>query len=106
MIHVGTSGYVYDHWRHVFYPKGLPARRWLEKLPRKGLRYAVEFRSASWYSEEICSVLDAHGAAFCEHDHFGHAIRDAHDLSDRLGDRIHCTDAVRDARGARPAPLE
>jgi uncharacterized protein YecE (DUF72 family) len=257
VIHVGTSGYVYAHWRHVFYPKGLPARRWLEhysrifptvelnatfyrlptastvdgwregtpagfrfaakgsrylthmkrlkdpgpgieryfdlilrlgkklsvvlwqlppqmnkpdperlatfleKLPRKGLRHAVEFRSPSWYSEEICSVLDAHGAAFCEHDlvaprppratggfryvrfhgatgkyrgrygkralrpfardlarwpgdayvyfnndHFGHAIRDALDLSDLLGDRIHCTDAVRDARGARPAPLE
>jgi uncharacterized protein YecE (DUF72 family) len=257
VIHVGTSGYVYDHWRHVFYPKGLPARRWLEhysrifrtvelnatfyrlptastvdgwregtpagfrfaakgsrylthmkrlkdpgpgieryfdlilrlgkklsvvlwqlppqmkkadpdrlanflaKLPREGLRHAVEFRSASWYSEEICSVLDGYGAAFCEHDlvqprpprptggfrylrfhgatgkyrgrygrralrpvardlarwpgdayvyfnndQFGHAIRDALDLSELLGDRVHCKDAVRDARRASPAAVE
>jgi uncharacterized protein YecE (DUF72 family) len=26
---VGTSGYVYDHWRGLFYPPGLPQRRWL-----------------------------------------------------------------------------
>ena len=164
MIHLGTSGYAYDHWRHVFYPRGLPTRRWLEhyagvfptvelnatfyrlptpsavegwreatpqgfrfaakgsrylthmkrlldpgpgiekyferisrlgrklavvlwqlppqmnkadprrlaafleKLPRKGLRHAVEFRSAAWYTGEICDLLDEHGAAFCEHD--------------------------------------
>ncbi len=165
MIHLGTSGYVYKHWRHVFYPEGLPSARWLEHyaqifsttelnatfyrlptasmvdgwrertpqgfrfaakgsrylthmkrlddpgaaldryfdvllrlreklsvvlwqlppqmkkpdpdrlanflalLPRPhGLRHAVEFRSGTWYTQEICGVLDAHGAAFCEHD--------------------------------------
>ena len=164
MIHLGTSGYVYDHWRHLFYPRGLPARRWLEhyarvfstvelnatfyrlptaqtvdgwrdrtppgfrfaakgsrylthmkrlkdagpgiqryldlilrlgkklsvilwqlppqmneadperlarfleKLPRRGPRHAVEFRSGAWYTSEICDVLEAHRAAFCEHD--------------------------------------
>jgi uncharacterized protein YecE (DUF72 family) len=234
VIEVGTSGYVYDHWKRIFYPRGLPARRWLEhyarifstvelnatfyRLPtpsavdgwREGtppgfrfaakgsrylthmkrlkdpgpgikryfdlilrlgrklsvvlwqlppqmnradperlagfldqlppLRHAVEFRSEAWYTDEICEVLEAHGAAFCEHDlvdrdpprltggfrylrfhgatgkyrgrygrralspvardlsgwrgdayvyfnndHFGHAIRDALDLSDLLG---------------------
>ena len=39
----------------------------LEALPQ-GFRYAVEFREASWYLTETCDVLDAHGAAFCEHD--------------------------------------
>jgi uncharacterized protein YecE (DUF72 family) len=165
VIHLGTSGYVYRHWRRIFYPKGLPPDRWLqhyarvfstvelnatfyrlptpkavdgwrdgsqrgfrfaakgsrylthmkrlkdpgpgidryferierlgqklsvvlwqlppqmakadagrleqflEKLPRRaGLRYAVEFRSDAWYTGEICDLLDAHGAAFCEHD--------------------------------------
>lgn len=165
MIHLGTSGYVYRHWRRVFYPDGLPAGRWLdhysrvfwtvelnatfyrlptakavdgwregtpagfrfaakgsrflthmkrlkdagpgidryfelilrlkrklsvvlwqlppqmnradpdrlarflERLPRRGgLRHAVEFRSDAWYTAEICQVLDAYGAAFCEHD--------------------------------------
>ena len=28
-IHVGTSGWVYPHWRGLFYPSELPARRWL-----------------------------------------------------------------------------
>jgi uncharacterized protein YecE (DUF72 family) len=37
-IHVGCSGWVYKHWRDLFYPKGLPQRRWFE-------RYAEEFRT-------------------------------------------------------------
>ena len=32
------------------------------------LRHAVEFRSSAWYTDEVCGVLDRHGAAFCEHD--------------------------------------
>jgi uncharacterized protein YecE (DUF72 family) len=257
VIHLGTSGYVYDHWRHLFYPKGLPTSRWLEhyarifstvelnatfyrlptanavdgwregtpagfrfaakgsrylthmkrlkdpgpgieryfdlilrlrrklsvvlwqlppqmsradpdrlaqfleKLPRGELRHAVEFRSASWYSGEICDVLDAFGAAFCEHDlvplrpprttgsfrylrfhgatgkyrgrygrralrpfaddlhrwagdayvyfnndQSGHAIRDALDLSELLGNPLHCGNVVRDPRRSRPAAVE
>jgi uncharacterized protein YecE (DUF72 family) len=31
-------------------------------------RHALEFRDPAWYAEAICDVLDAHGAAFCEHD--------------------------------------
>jgi len=27
---VGTSGYVYDHWRHRFYPEKLSKAKWLE----------------------------------------------------------------------------
>jgi uncharacterized protein YecE (DUF72 family) len=29
-IHIGTSGWSYKHWRGLFYPEKLPARRWLE----------------------------------------------------------------------------
>ena len=29
-IHIGTSGWVYQHWRGVFYPRELPAGRWFE----------------------------------------------------------------------------
>jgi uncharacterized protein YecE (DUF72 family) len=29
-VRVGCSGWNYRHWREVVYPKGLPARRWLE----------------------------------------------------------------------------
>jgi uncharacterized protein YecE (DUF72 family) len=28
---IGCSGWNYAHWREAFYPKGLPARRWLER---------------------------------------------------------------------------
>jgi uncharacterized protein YecE (DUF72 family) len=164
LIHLGTSGYSYDHWRHIFYPRGLPTKAWLkhysqifstvelnatfyrlpadsavdgwregtpkgfrfaakgsrylthmkrlldpgpgidryferisrlgtklsvvlwqlppqmdkanpmrlqgflDKLPRQGLQHAFEFRSEAWYTNDICDLLDAYGAAFCEHD--------------------------------------
>jgi len=29
-VRVGCSGWTYKHWREAVYPKGLPARRWLE----------------------------------------------------------------------------
>jgi uncharacterized protein YecE (DUF72 family) len=161
-IHVGTSGFVYPHWRGVFYPSRLPVRLWLQhyssefdtvelnatfyrlpgadaverwrresppgflfaakgsrflthmkrlldaergvarffepvsRLGRKlavvlwqlppgwkvnaerleaflaalprGVRHAFEFRDESWYTDEVCAVLDRHRAAFCEHD--------------------------------------
>lgn len=28
-IHIGTSGWSYKHWKDLFYPKGVPARKWL-----------------------------------------------------------------------------
>jgi uncharacterized protein YecE (DUF72 family) len=41
--------------------------RFLSALP-EGIPAAVEFRDPAWYSLETCAVLEAHGAAFCEHD--------------------------------------
>ena len=29
-LHVGTSGWIYRHWRGLFYPDRLPQREWLE----------------------------------------------------------------------------
>ena len=29
-VHIGTSGWQYDHWRGPFYPEDLPRGRWLE----------------------------------------------------------------------------
>jgi uncharacterized protein YecE (DUF72 family) len=29
VIHLGTSGFTYAHWKYRFYPAGLPAREWL-----------------------------------------------------------------------------
>lgn len=30
MIRIGTSGWIYSHWREQFYPKDLPSSRWFE----------------------------------------------------------------------------
>jgi len=84
---LGTSGYVYDYWRHVFHPKGLPARRWLDYAR---ILATVEL-NATFYRFPTASTVDGWPAL---------------DLSDLLLGRIHCTDAVRDARGAHAAPLE
>jgi uncharacterized protein YecE (DUF72 family) len=35
-VHVGCSGWVYRHWRGLFYPEGLPQKRWFD-------RYSQEF---------------------------------------------------------------
>ena len=32
--HIGTSGWVYPHWRNVFYPPKLPQSKWLEFYTR------------------------------------------------------------------------
>ena len=37
-IRVGCSGWVYKHWRGIFYPEDLPQKRWFE-------RYAEEFNT-------------------------------------------------------------
>lgn len=33
-VWIGCSGYVYKHWRGVFYPQDLPSTRWLEYYAR------------------------------------------------------------------------
>ena len=35
-VRIGCSGWVYKHWRGLFYPEGLPQTRWFE-------RYGEEF---------------------------------------------------------------
>ncbi len=165
-VHVGTSGYVYDHWKGPFYPEDLPRKAWfrfyaerfssveinntfyrlpdeatvarwrdeappgfvyafkasryvthrkrlrpggsyphaletlvhrlegagdrlgpilfqtppgmrrdderlrafLARLPRRDVRYAFEFRDASWHDEAVYDLLGEHGVAFCLHD--------------------------------------
>lgn len=34
-VKVGTSGYVYDHWKGAFYPDDLPRSRWFEHYARR-----------------------------------------------------------------------
>jgi uncharacterized protein YecE (DUF72 family) len=161
-VRIGCSGWIYKHWRGLFYPEKLPVKRWFEfyagefdtveinnsfyRLPKAatfdawreqappGFCYAVkanryltqakklkdcaeplermiqpfrhlgdrlgpilfqlpprfhlnlerlesflkllpndvtsafEFRETSWYTDEVFSLLDRHGASFCVHD--------------------------------------
>ena len=59
-IRVGTSGWIYEHWRERFYPRGLPTKRWLsylaERLP------AVEV-NGTFYSLTRPSACEAWRAA-------------------------------------------
>lgn len=54
-IHVGCSGWVYKHWRGLFYPDGLPQKRWFE-------RYAEDFDTveinASFYRLPLASTFE------------------------------------------------
>ena len=54
-IHVGCSGWVYRHWRGIFYPEGLPQKRWFE-------RYAEEFDTveinASFYRVPLATTFE------------------------------------------------
>jgi uncharacterized protein YecE (DUF72 family) len=54
-IHIGCSGWVYKHWRGIYYPEGLPQRLWFE-------RYAEDFDTveinASFYRVPLASTFD------------------------------------------------
>lgn len=54
-IHVGCSGWVYRHWRGIFYPEGLPQKRWFE-------HYANDFDTveinASFYRLPLASTFE------------------------------------------------
>jgi uncharacterized protein YecE (DUF72 family) len=45
-LFLGTSGYVYSHWRRVFYPPALPQREW---LPFYARRFATVELNNSFY---------------------------------------------------------
>ena len=54
-VHVGCSGWVYKHWRGLFYPEGLPQKPWFE-------HYSQEFDTveinASFYRVPLASTFD------------------------------------------------
>jgi uncharacterized protein YecE (DUF72 family) len=54
-VHVGCSGWVYRHWKGIFYPEGLPQKRWFE-------HYSAEFDTveinASFYRLPLASTFE------------------------------------------------
>lgn len=66
-IYIGTSGWVYPHWKEVFYPAGLPQRRWLEF-------YASQFNcteiNASFYRLPTKATVEKWAATTGKNFHF------------------------------------
>ncbi len=54
-IRVGTSGWIYEHWRGCFYPEGLPQKEWFSHYA--GIFDTVEINS-SFYREPGGSTYD------------------------------------------------
>jgi uncharacterized protein YecE (DUF72 family) len=52
---VGTSGWIYDHWRGRFYPEDLPARRWLAHV---GERFNTVEVNATFYRLQRPSTFE------------------------------------------------
>lgn len=77
MIHIGTSGYNYEHWRSVFYPENLPSSKWLEhyvkhfktvELNVTFYRLPQEAAFKSWYRRTPADFLFAlKGSRFISH---------------------------------------
>lgn len=57
MIHIGTSGWSYQHWRGVFYPTDLPVSQWRDF-------YAAHFQTAELNSSTYHWPADARFAAW------------------------------------------
>lgn len=56
LIHLGTSGYVYRHWKGLFYPDKLPVRRWLPYYARV---FSTVELNATFYRLPTAEAVDA-----------------------------------------------
>lgn len=50
-VHIGTSGWSYDHWKGTFYPDDLPKEKWLEYYTQK--LNTVEINNSFYQLPEI-----------------------------------------------------
>jgi uncharacterized protein YecE (DUF72 family) len=62
-IRIGTSGWIYPHWKGRFYPKGLPEKRWLSYLAE---RLATVEINGTFYSLTRPTACEAWRAAVPE----------------------------------------
>ena len=54
-LRIGCSGWVYRHWKELFYPAGLPQRRWFEHYSE---RFDTVEINASFYRLPLSSTFD------------------------------------------------
>jgi uncharacterized protein YecE (DUF72 family) len=77
MFRIGTSGFQYQHWKEVFYPKELPQSRWLQYYSREQLRGEAE--AIKKYLARGLEVF-----IYFNNDAHGYAIANALDLRQRV----------------------
>ncbi|QLH34697.1 MAG: DUF72 domain-containing protein [Parachlamydiaceae bacterium] len=53
-IHIGTSGWSYNHWTENFYPEKLPANQWLKFYSNHFS--TVEINSTFYHSPSVSTV--------------------------------------------------
>jgi len=100
---LGTSGYVYPHWRRRFYPADLPAREWLPFYARHF--QTVELNNP--FEPDFGRILDqiqtygyvAESTGGSETESTGRRPLDS--LAGRVGDWAEPAQTVRAARRAR-----
>ena len=54
-IHVGCSGWVYKHWRGLFYPEGLPQKQWFAQY---AARFDTVEINASFYRLPLAKTFE------------------------------------------------
>lgn len=101
-IHLGTSGYVYKHWKGLFYPRDLPASRWLPYFARV---FSTVELNTTFYRLPTPEAVDgwreqvppgfrfaAKGSRFISHmkrlTETGEGLRRFYGLVQRLGDKL------------------
>lgn len=104
-IRIGTSGWVYGHWRDVFYPKGVPQARWFEVYAR---HFPTVEINATFYREP------REAAVTCWRDQappgFVYAVK-AHRFMTHMKKLLDCAEPVRrffgraDLLGDRLGPI-
>lgn len=55
MIRIGTSGWVYTHWRRIFYPEGLPQSRWFDHYSH---RFDTVEINGTFYREPTAKAVE------------------------------------------------
>lgn len=55
-VHIGCSGWMYRHWKELFYPPGLPQKRWFEHYSRQFDTVEI---NASFYRLPLPTTFDA-----------------------------------------------
>jgi uncharacterized protein YecE (DUF72 family) len=53
MLRIGCSGWIYRHWKGLFYPDGLPQRRWFEHYARHFDTVEINFTFYRLPREEV-----------------------------------------------------